>query len=428
LRRSRAVLNKKQQKAVFFRPRLEIIFNKSEGGLMINKRLLMAVVLCLLVGISGLFMTGRAEATISENMLTPEVHQVLTAGSTVDISWRGSLVEELYIEFSSDGGYHWSAVAIIEDTPDGAVGHYSWKVPDVESDLCIIRLKYKYVDFIGWHDGAMEGGMFSIRADAVVPHIIFEATAFIAAPANLVADPVDGGALALSWDDKSTNEDGFKLERKTAGHSYELLVSLPAGTETYDDSSAVPGTEYVYRLKAFKGSSSSAYSNETSAGIPAEEVPAEPEEPTEPEEPVEPGQPSSGGSGAVVMKFYIGSTEYYVNGKLKTMDAAPVIFEGRTILPIRYVADALGARVAWESQERKVTVSGTKTIELSIDDPWARVDGELAFIDPNNEKVTPLILPPGRTMLPLRFTAETLGCSVEWKPDVQEVTLRYPKS
>jgi len=48
-------------------------------------------------------------------------------------------------------------------------------------------------------------------------------------------------------------------------------------------------------------------------------------------------------------------------------------------------------------------------------------------IDPDNPAVTPIIQDPGRAMLPLRFISETLGCRVDWNPDIQEVKITYPK-
>ena len=51
----------------------------------------------------------------------------------------------------------------------------------------------------------------------------------------------------------------------------------------------------------------------------------------------------------------------------KTMDAAPIIIDSKTLLPIRFIAEAIGARVSWNNNERKVTITlkGT-TIELWI--------------------------------------------------------------
>jgi len=107
------------------------------------------------------------------------------------------------------------------------------------------------------------------------------------------------------------------------------------------------------------------------------------------------------------------------------MDVAPTIIEGRTLLPIRYVAEPLGAIVGWDGYERKVTVFlGDVFIELWIGKSTARVNGVKKPIDPNNPKVTPMII-NGRTMLPVRFVAENLGCRVEWNGVTRTVTIIY---
>ena len=127
------------------------------------------------------------------------------------------------------------------------------------------------------------------------------------------------------------------------------------------------------------------------------------------------------------MHLYIDKTTYYVNDTLMTMDVAPIIRESRTLLPIRYVAEALGADVEWNATERKVTITFKETIiELWIDKNTAKVNGEYKLIDATNPKVTPIIIPPGRTMLPIRFIAENLGCLVEWSDQLREVKVTYP--
>ncbi|MGC8758094.1 MAG: copper amine oxidase N-terminal domain-containing protein, partial [Caldisericaceae bacterium] len=78
--------------------------------------------------------------------------------------------------------------------------------------------------------------------------------------------------------------------------------------------------------------------------------------------------------------------------------------------------------------ERKVTITFKETtIELWIDKNTALVNGEYKLIDSTNPKVTPIVIPPGRTMLPIRFIAESLGCLVEWNGDLKEVKITYPK-
>jgi len=128
-----------------------------------------------------------------------------------------------------------------------------------------------------------------------------------------------------------------------------------------------------------------------------------------------------------VMRFSIGDDTYVVNNEDFTMDTAPVIKEGRTMLPIKFVAEPLGADVTWDSDERRVTVElGETKIELWIEDNTAVVNGEYQDIDPDNPEVKPLIVPPGRTVLPLRFISETMGGKVDWCQNREEVTIHYP--
>jgi hypothetical protein len=109
------------------------------------------------------------------------------------------------------------------------------------------------------------------------------------------------------------------------------------------------------------------------------------------------------------------------------MDVALVILESRTLGPVRYVAEALGADVAWDPVERKVTLTrGGLVIELWIGKNTARVNGAYLLIDPQNPEVKPVVLPPGRTMLPFRFIAEQLGAGVGWDAVKREVTITYP--
>ncbi|MDW7672356.1 MAG: copper amine oxidase N-terminal domain-containing protein, partial [Bacillota bacterium] len=108
-------------------------------------------------------------------------------------------------------------------------------------------------------------------------------------------------------------------------------------------------------------------------------------------------------------------------------DAAPTIFEGRTVLPIKYVAEPLGAAVGWDPETRRVRITHqTWVIDLWIGQNRAAVNGSGEMIDPNNANVTPVVLPPGRTMLPLKFIAQQLGAQVEWDPVQRRVTITYP--
>lgn len=66
-------------------------------------------------------------------------------------------------------------------------------------------------------------------------------------------------AVALTWTDTNTTESGYVIERKTTG-TYAEIFKTAANVKTYTDATAVAGTLYCYRLKAFSASSQSAYS------------------------------------------------------------------------------------------------------------------------------------------------------------------------
>jgi uncharacterized protein len=233
-----------------------------------------------------------------------------------------------------------------------------------------------------------------------------------AAPTQLKAEVKSSTIIALSWKDNATNEDIYSIERKINDNNFEEIGEAEMNSISYEDLNLLPGTKYTYRLRAKNDIGYSAYSNEEAAVTS--------------EDPILQPQPLP--VDGVLMKLYINKSEYFVNDKLLTMDTVPIISNSRTLLPIRYVAEALGATVAWNGAEEKVTIKFKETtIELWINKKDARVNGVMEQIDPSNTNVVPVILPPGRTMLPLRFIAENLGSSVEWEPIGQEVIITYPK-
>jgi hypothetical protein len=129
----------------------------------------------------------------------------------------------------------------------------------------------------------------------------------------------------------------------------------------------------------------------------------------------------------VVLAFTIGSTKATRDGTPVTLDAAPAIQNGRTLLPVRYVAEPLVATVAWAPTTRAVTIQRSSlTIALVVGKATAVVNGRTVPIDVADSRVVPVIL-QGRTMLPARFVAEQLGCAVAYDPGTKVVTVAYPK-
>jgi len=183
---------------------------------------------------------------------------------------------------------------------------------------------------------------------------------------------------------------------------------------------------YTYRVMAcfLIGPHFSDFSNEaTATTLPGSSPPqASPPLP----QPVTPDPIPPATGEQIVIRLYIGKTGYYINNTSKSMDVAPLIMEGRTLLPVRYIAEAIGAGVGWEAAAQKATITmGNQLIELWLGNNTARVNGQPKPIDSLNPNVFPVTLPPGRTMLPLRFIAESLGCGVEWDGELRMVTVTY---
>jgi len=126
-----------------------------------------------------------------------------------------------------------------------------------------------------------------------------------------------------------------------------------------------------------------------------------------------------------VINLQIGKSTFTVDGISHTLDIPPLIKNGRTMLPIRAVIEALKGKVIFDEGERKVTITlGSKTIELSAYESTAKVNGIDTPIDSTNLQVTPEII-NGRILLPVRFVTESLGCLVDWNPHTKTVTITY---
>ena len=59
----------------------------------------------------------------------------------------------------------------------------------------------------------------------------------------------------------------------------------------------------------------------------------------------------------LVVKTTIGDSNIYVNGLKTTMDVASVIVDGRTLVPVRFVSEAFGCQVEWDSQRFSVYIN-----------------------------------------------------------------------
>jgi len=107
-----------------------------------------------------------------------------------------------------------------------------------------------------------------------------------------------------------------------------------------------------------------------------------------------------------------------VNHRALVMDTQPIIRDGRTLVPLRAIFEALGASVEWDAGTRTITGRrNERTIILQIDNPTARVNDNVVILD-----VPPAVI-GGRTMVPTRFIAESLGAVVRWDGPTRTVSV-----
>ena len=118
------------------------------------------------------------------------------------------------------------------------------------------------------------------------------------------------------------------------------------------------------------------------------------------------------------IQLTIDSVIAWVFDEFVANDVAPVIRNARTMLPARFVAEALGGVVTWDETEQKVTiVNGEDTIEIFIGEPFATVNGDPVELD------SPAFIENDRTYLPIRFIAENMGATVTWDAAERTVTI-----
>ncbi|WP_027719163.1 copper amine oxidase N-terminal domain-containing protein [Desulfovirgula thermocuniculi] len=105
----------------------------------------------------------------------------------------------------------------------------------------------------------------------------------------------------------------------------------------------------------------------------------------------------------------------FVEGQPIKFDVEPAVIDGRTMIPLRRVANALGVpddKVKWDPATQTVTVENNGTVvTLRVGDRTALLGNRAVTLD-----VPPQVV-NGRTLIPLRFLGEAFGKQVEWYPE-----------
>src|SRR5665648_763406 len=114
-----------------------------------------------------------------------------------------------------------------------------------------------------------------------------------------------------------------------------------------------------------------------------------------------------------------------VDGNDITYLSSPILENDRTLVPIRFISEEIGAIVTWDGENRTVLVQkDNKSVFLKIDK---------RLIDYNNgsffqlSDVAPMII-NDRTYVPLRLISNALGLGIEWDGETRTVYVDSSKS
>lgn len=117
------------------------------------------------------------------------------------------------------------------------------------------------------------------------------------------------------------------------------------------------------------------------------------------------------------------SIKVYVDGYQIETDQPPVIVDGRTLLPLRVVAEAMGCEVNWDEKEKQIKLYKDSTLNwmlFTIGNKKYEFPRGFDFMD-----VAPTVI-NGRTMLPIRYIAEWYHYDVNWNSTEKIIDIINP--
>lgn len=125
-----------------------------------------------------------------------------------------------------------------------------------------------------------------------------------------------------------------------------------------------------------------------------------------------------------------------INGKTQGMEAPAFVLGGRTMVPVRFIAEGLGAKVDWIGESQTVLITrNNKIISMTLNSDKVTIDGKGETLDqasiPRLASFLNVSSYPNagsRTMVPIRFISEVLGLDVEWDGPNGIVSISEAKS
>jgi|LSQX01.1.fsa_nt_gb hypothetical protein len=204
-----------------------------------------------------------------------------------------------------------------------------------------------------------------------------------------------------------TSGKGYRVYRSLTPSAEGEVISKCATGTAFADVNVEPGKTYYYAVKeVLKDGTLGAVSDRILADTADELI----------------GGDIKGDKNFILMT--IDAPMMSVGGELREIDpgrgTVPTIIDGRTLVPIRAIAEAMGGTVGWNNATRTVTIECMgRNVEMTINSKTMLVNGTVQQMDIAAQLVN------GRTVLPVRFVSEAVGCEIQWIGSTRQVVIVY---
>ena len=210
-------------------------FNDTESSTFSNERLIMT--------------TGNQSPTGPGIQPPTKLTATAISNAAIDLTWQDNSSNEMsfHVQRRIDGSPDW--------VPFGMT------YPNINSIQDGFLAPSSTYHYRVWAFDGTEYSAFSNEASATTLGL------GIRPPTSLTASTVSSSGIDLTWNDNSDNETGFHVQRRIDGSPDWLSIAIAAANLTrFSDDGTLPGAFYHYRVRAFNGSESSAFSNEAVTG------------------------------------------------------------------------------------------------------------------------------------------------------------------
>lgn len=206
---------------------------------------------------------------------------------------------------------------------------------------------------------------------------------------------------------KLTSGIGWRIWRSDSLGSKGDVIAELVTSESFIDVNVGAGKTYYYTIAEISAAGTAGESSETVMAVAPETLNS-----------IE----TKGKKGFILMT--IDDPKMSVNGEIREIDpgrgTTPVVVNGRTLVPIRSIVEAIGGKVGWNEAARQVSIDYSgRHVEMTLGSKIMLVDNKKTEMDVSAQTIN------GRTVLPVRFVSDGVGCKIEWIGSTRQVVIVY---